>query len=326
MKTNYIYRVLKQFSAHSYASPVKEKVQRWLIDDTWTAEKNNALHTIWNQIQTAPNESTGRSFRKVNHKIKRIENKGMRINPPPTWLRYAAVVVLVFSIGGGYFFLNREVEMVKVFTANKERKKCILPDGTTVVLNAGSQLAYPSRFEAKARDVCLEGEAFFIVVRDTARPFSVQTSALSVKVLGTEFNISAYPAHESTTATLSSGSIQIFLKTGKRDAGYILEPDQEFVYNKTDQSVRIYKSSDEVASWKEGRLIFQDVALHDILDTLERRFDVTILYDKRKLSNRSYMVKFRPHESLENILNVLQDLAGDFVYRIEGSRVTLYVP
>lgn len=323
MKTNYIDRVLRLFFTHSYASPMKEKVQQWLVDDTWTAEKYDALQTLWNQILTSPNESTDQSLKRVNDTIKQIENRRMQETNRHSWLRYAAIALLLFSVCGGYFFFKREVKMITVSTANKQQKECILPDGTTILLNAGSQLMYPSRFDNHTRKVRLEGEAFFTVTRDTTRPFIVQTSTLSVKVLGTQFNISAYPANEKATATLNSGSVQVFLPTGEKESGYILKPDQQFIYNKTDRSVRILPVVEEAAEAKEGRLIFQNAAFQDILRTLERRFNIEIVYDKRELANRSYTVKFLHGESLENILHVLQDLTDDFDYRIEGRRVTL---
>lgn len=324
MKQNYIYRIISQFFNNSYLPSIDEKVQKWIIDNTWTIEKDNALKTVWDTIQTKPNENTNTSLSKVKNTIQLIEYKQNHSRKTGVWLSYAAIFVPAILLLGSYFYINREPKMIEVLTSNNEQKECVLSDGTTIFLNSGSKIIYPSKFEETKRIVTLEGEAYFIVARNPTKPFIVQTHLLSVKVLGTKFNVSAYPIDDKASTTLNSGSVQVNIKKGDNDEPYILEPNQQIIYNKIDKSVSITKTTDERAGWKEGFLIFQEATFNDIMNTLQRRFNVSIKYDKQNFTNEPYTIKFINNENVVNILNVLQEITGNFNYKIEGKDVFIY--
>ena len=319
MEKNYIYRVLERFFNDSFPPATTRKVQEWLTDKRWTAEKDRALQTIWDGVQASPDASTYQSLERVKTTIRLLESK----KRTRIWIKCAAVMIPVLLLLGGYFSMNREVKMLTVFTSNKEQKECTLPDGTTIRLNSGSKITYPSKFKDTTRIVTLEGEAYFAVTGNPKQPFIVKTGSLSVKVLGTKFNISAYPGNDKAVATLNSGSIQVDTREGEGDSRYILIPNQQIIYNKTDRSVLVNTVTEETVGWKDGLLIFQDATFNDIMNTLQRRFDVSIEYDKQIFPNVTCTVKFVHHESLTEILNVLQDVIRDFDYTIQNKKVTL---
>ena len=238
-------------------------------------------------------------------------------------MKCAAVIIPVLLLAGGYFYMNREVKMITVFTSNNEQKEYTLPDGTTIRLNSGSKISYPSRFKDTTRAITLEGEAYFSVTGNPKKPFIVRTGSLSVRVLGTKFNISAYPGNDKTVATLNSGSIQVNIREKENDSNYILKPNQQIIYSKIDRSVLVNTVTEETVGWKEGLLIFQDATFNDIMSTLQRRFDVSIEYAEQEFPNIPCTVKFVHHESLTEILNVLQEVIGDFGYTIQNNKVTL---
>ena len=323
MKENYIYQIVKQFFLYSYPPEIEEKVQRWIIKDKWTAEKNNTLSGIWDEIEIAPNDNTYKALDRVKNKIKQLENQKKHLRIRRVLLGSAAVIIPVLLILGGYFYLNQDVKMIEVTTSSNQQKLCTLADGTTILLNSGTKITYPSRFKDAIRMVTLEGEAYFSVASDAAKPFIVKTNHLSVRVLGTKFNISAYPTNDRTIATLNSGKIQVDIQSGKTDSRYILKPNQEIVFNKIDHSVLLNTVTGENSSWKDGSLVFQDATFNDIVNTIEHRFGVTIDYNKQVFPNTPYTIKFIHNESLEDILNVLQDVVGGFEYKKENSRITI---
>lgn len=323
MKENYIYQILKQFFLNSYPPEIEKKVQKWIIKDKWTAEKNNAMSTIWDEMEIAPNDNTYKALDRVKNKIKQLENQKKYLRIRRVLLGSAAVIIPVLLIVGSYLYIYQDVEMIEVVTSSNQQKQCTLADGTTILLNSGTKITYPSKFTDSTRVVTLDGEAYFSVVSDATKPFIVKTNNISVRVLGTKFNISAYPTNDRTIATLNSGKIQVDIQLGKTDSKYILKPNQEIVFNKIDNSILINMVTVENSSWKDGSLVFQDATFNDIVNTIERQYGVTIDYSKQAFLNTPYTIKFIHNESLEDVLNVLQDVVGGFEYKKENSKITI---
>lgn len=323
MKENYIYQILKQFFLYSYPPEIESKVQKWIIKDKWTAEKNNILSAIWDEIEIPPNDNTYRALDRVKNTIRQIENKKKYLKMRRVLLGSAAVIIPILLLLGSYFYFSQDVKMIEVVTSNNQQKQCTLSDGTTILLNSCTKVIYPSKFKDSIRVVTLIGEAYFSVASNVTKPFIVKTKDLSVRVLGTQFNISAYPSDDRTIATLNSGKIQVDIQAGKADCRYILKPNQEIVFNKIDKSVLINTVTGENIGWKDGSLVFQDATFNDIVNTIERRFGVTVEYDKQRFSNTPYTIKFMNNESLEDVLNILQDVVGSFEYKKENSKITL---
>ncbi|WP_322932633.1 FecR family protein [Bacteroides sp. CG01] len=323
MKPDYISRVITLFFTHSYPPKTVDEVQKWIVDEKWRMEKDRSLYAVWNKLQIQPDKSLYASLEKVKSTIGMKEAVKKRSVLSFKWLRYTAVVIPVLLFLGGYLYINREVRMIEVITLSSEQKQCTLPDGTVVQLNSCSKIIYPSGFSDTIRTVTLVGEAYFSVVPDAVKPFVVKTNHLSVKVLGTKFNICAYPTDDRSTATLNSGKIQVDVRTGQTDSHYVLKPSQQIVYNKTDESVLVNTVPTGSFSWKEGKLIFQESTFNDMMNTLERRYNVIIHYDKKLFANDSYSVKFINDEDVKQILNVLQDVVGGFEYEIRNNEITL---
>ena len=202
MKENYIYQILKQFFLYSYPPEIEENIQKWIIKNKWTAEKNNAMSVIWDEMEIAPSDNTYKALDRVKNKIKNLENQKKHLRIRRVMLGSAAVIIPVLLILGSYLYINKNVEMIEVVTSINQQKQCTLADGTTILLNSGTKITYPSKFTDSTRVVTLDGEAYFSVSSDATKPFIVKTNNLSVRVLGTKFNISAYPTNDRTIATL----------------------------------------------------------------------------------------------------------------------------
>jgi len=323
MKENYIYQILNQFFLNSYPPEIEKKVQKWIINDKWITEKNNAMSVIWVEMEVASNDNTYKALDKVKNRIKQIENPKKHLRIRRMLLGSAAVIIPILLIFGSYLYINQDPKMIEVVTSINQQKQCTLADGTTILLNSCTKITYPSKFKDTTRIVTLEGEAYFSVASDSAKPFIVKTSNLSVRVLGTKFNISAYPTNDRTIATLNSGKIQVDIQSRKTNSKYILKPNQEIVINKIDNSVLINTVTGENSSWKDGSLVFQDATFNDIVNTIERRYGITVDYNKQAFLNTPYTIKFIHNESLEDILNVLQDVVGGFEYKKDNSKITI---
>ncbi|MGV8133868.1 MAG: FecR family protein [Mangrovibacterium sp.] len=158
------------------------------------------------------------------------------------------------------------------------RAKVILSDRSVVWLNAGSRLIYPSSFRDKKREVTLFGEAFFEVEKNPDQPFIVKTSGYRIKVLGTHFNVSAYPGDDISQTVLTEGSVQVTMEQDNWfDKNIVLKPNELFSYNKVSNSSTIEKvRADMYVLWKDGILQFEKEDLSRILKKLERFYNIQI--------------------------------------------------
>ena len=202
-----------------------------------------------------------------------------------------------------------------------QKSKVFLPDGSEVWLNAGSQLRYLENFSQNSRTVHLEGEAYFTIARDTARPFIVIAENISVTALGTTFNVNAFQ-HEVEVA-LVSGKVKLEDISDAVERPLILEPGQFASFNYDDGQFITHKfNPDEVTGWKDGVLYFKDASFNEIIKKLERWYGVRIRADGGAI-RKHYTGRF----TNENLRNVLESIsfALDFNYKLKDKNVTLYV-
>ena len=194
----------------------------------------------------------------------------------------------------------------------------ILADGPTVHLNAGSKLTYPVRFAGKRRVVALEGEAYFDVVKDETRPFIVQTHLGEVTVLGTAFNINAY-TDASVYTTLVHGKVQF---SSSSIGTIILSPGEQAVVSANGSEKRMV-DLDEYVGWVDGRYVFNNRPLGEIMQTFERWYDIQVYYETPHLRDITYSGSLKRYGTINSFLDALE-LTGDLTYKISGRNILIY--
>ena len=205
MKKSNISKIIKMFLSARFPSETEKKVQKWIIKDQNQQAKAKASLDYWNELDVEADSSTYVSLERVNLRTGYNKEHLTNVASYQKFARVAAVIVPLFLLAGGmFYYLSPRNEMIEVSVAYGEQKRLILPDSSEVWLNAGSSILYPETFAKNKRQVILNGEAYFSVKKDTVSPFIVETSQLSVKVLGTRFNVKAYPNDEKITTTLRS--------------------------------------------------------------------------------------------------------------------------
>lgn len=237
-----------------------------------------------------------------------------------TFATAAAVALLCLSVWTAYLYMQ-PVAMQTVSTL-AETRTVNLPDGTSVTLNHYSTLTYPERFKTDNREVELNGEAYFEVSKDKKHPFIVQTEAVDVRVLGTQFNVDAYRDSPDVRTTLLTGSVAVSNKSNSEHM--ILKPNEIAIYNKVEKKLtrKVLEDATDEISWRHGEFIFDDVPLRDIARELSNSFGTTIQITDSTLQNYRISARFRNGEDLETILSVLQD-AGYFNYSHNDKQITI---
>lgn len=193
----------------------------------------------------------------------------------------------------------------------------ILSDGTLVHLNAASQLTYPETFPTDKREVCISGEAWFEVARDSIRPFYVNTEDLEIRVIGTKFNINTYIPNQVQTA-LAEGCIQI--TTGNKDKA-ILHPNQLAEYDRTQDILKV-KETDLLPyiSWKDGLFVFSGEKLEDIMKKLSLWYNFQTFYTQENLKTIRFTGYLKRYEDISVILKAIEQTVS-VKFEIKGQTI-----
>lgn len=264
----------------------------------------------------------------------------------------SVVIAAVLTIGvlAGILYVKQRAALPAharpnvVMTRPGSRSKLILPDGTTVWLNANSRLSYDDDF-MKERTVQLDGEAFFDVVKDAGRPFIINTAVMNVKVLGTRFNLRSYEGDRKSEAVLITGKIEVQVKI-RPEERYLLSPyeklsliDNKALYRKTEtasstllrpakalviSSVNIAGTDSTIAetAWIDNKLVFGGESLAELAIRMERWFGASITIQDDSLQYFKVSGSFRD-ESLEDALKALCMITG-CKYKLKDQTAVLY--
>lgn len=245
------------------------------------------------------------------------------------WYKVAAAVFLITMISTLAFLhlVNKksspEITSQTISNPKGERSQVKLPDGSVVWLNAESTISYPIHFSQSIRRVALSGEAYFDVVKDL-RPFIITTESADIEVLGTSFNVSAYPDDENFSTTLVEGAVMLRIGGGllKKATEAKLAPNQRAKFLKSEKTLDL-EMVDDISlytSWKDGKLIFENTPFSSVATKLERWFDKEIkLLDEIK--DERFTGTFE-NESLEQILEVV-NVSTPIDYSISGNNVLI---
>lgn len=207
---------------------------------------------------------------------------------------------------------NSTPEMNTVVIPYGSRSNITLADGTKVWLNAGSRLIYPSFFADKTREVFLTGEAFFDVQKNEQKPFVVKTTDVLVEVLGTQFNIAAYPEDFGVQTVLSSGSIEIkSVNSGRRENGVLLKPGELAYFNKkTLETTKQKVNLEEYTLWTDGLFNFSNTDFNRITKKLERYYNIQFQYDDPLKGSMQISGKLDVTKEKAEVFEYLQRLTG----------------
>jgi transmembrane sensor len=233
----------------------------------------------------------------------------------------------------------------EISTRNGSKTDIVLPDGTKVWLNAGSKLTYDKTFGETIRNVNLTGEAYFDVVHNAEKPFVIHTSAMDIKVLGTEFNVKSYPDESTTEASLIRGSIEVTLKD-KRAEKIVMKPNEKLVVsNERNNDIKTIipakkslKHSDPIislghlnyfsldstileTSWVNNRLIFEDESFEQVATRMARWYGVDFEFGDVNIRKLRFTGNFK-NESVDDALKAMQ-ITADFSFRISSDKHVL---
>ena len=221
---------------------------------------------------------------------------------------------------------NSEVVYNTVTTARGNQYQLVLADGSKVWLNSASSLRFPTSFTGKSREVELDGEGYFEVSKNAAKPFHVKTRTQDIEVLGTHFNVNGYKDEEVIKTTLLEGKVRVksagSLQTSdlRLPTSVILQPGQQAIASNNSTSIHVTDDIDidQVMAWKNGWFEFDNTDLKMIMRQVSRWYDVDIVYET-KTGNEKYGGRISRNINLSNIVKMLEGYGLHF--RLEGKRL-----
>lgn len=197
----------------------------------------------------------------------------------------------------------------------------LMADGTKVWLNSQSRLRFPEKFIGKERCVYLEGEAYFEVAHDSMRPFCVRTKEdINIQVLGTSFNLRAYEDEGTVETVLERGSVRMSGTQGNM----VLEPGVRVVYDQKDGKMSQTRVDTELyTSWREGRYVFQEETVDNILHKLSRWYGMTVFFNNEQAKNVMFSGNIRKYDTIKKILEAME-ISGGVRFELKGNIIVVY--
>lgn len=287
------YREVEEWisSDPAHAAWLFEMEQLWSLKHTLRFSEKKEIETAYKRFrETGEKQKPRRLSFLSRHKAK---------------LTAAAALALLVALNLWFFFgTEKPAAFTTIEVPAGQQANLTLADGTQVWLNSESKLTYPSYFSGKSREVELQGEAYFEVSRREKSPFFIHASLLTVKVLGTQFNMKAYKG-ESAAVTLVKGKVDVAL-SGSRD--YIhLSPGEQLTYSpENGMQVRRNVNASASSCWRTGELFFNGQPLKEIANALQHKFNVTIIIDDVQLANDLFSHHSGRKASLDQVLGLLK--------------------
>lgn len=263
----------------------KQLVLAELEQDKEAQKVYNELKNIWALLSSTKEMPLAEANEMYSRFKKQLpsasNNRRMRLS---NLFKYAAIFILGVMITSlSIYFTERkgwmgsDKEFIQTVVADKGQiSKVILPDSSVVWINSGSKITYNSKFARNNRKIELVGQAFFHAAHNEKIPFVVDVNGFLVKVLGTKFDVNAYSGEKNIRVVLESGRVEL-CQSSNHDFKYTLSPGEMATFNLEDKKLTIDKVKPELfSSWKEGVLIFRDKPMTEVLDELQRRYNIDI--------------------------------------------------
>jgi transmembrane sensor len=325
--------LLKKYFENCCTEEELSSVLAWFEESASTSDGKSLLFKIWEEL---PDEDSNLKtnfdllLNRIHHAVNLTQSKKLlqkadqniikfrrRENFMQILTRTAAILMLPFlSLG---LYMSLKYQSVKhdqasinqayneVFSSVDAITKVTLPDGSNVWLNHSSSLKYPAMFHGKTRNVELIGEGYFEVVHNSKIPFIVKAGEIQIKALGTTFNIMAYPDEDKIETSLINGRVELerIGPNGKAIPLLKMKPTDLAVFQKSNNEISTRTIDDDrYFSWKDGKLLFNQEPMGDVVKKLSRWFNIDIQIKDPELLDLTYTGTFI-HETLPQVMELL---------------------
>lgn len=300
------------------------ELDEWVKSSAENEKTYEEYRRIWlgsYEIAQKNKFDSGNAWSIVNKEILTVNTYKNRLyNIAYAALGVAASLLITFGLAFYTNIFSSKGEIVQLSTNNGSHSFVVLPDGTSVTLNAGTNLTYQFDNLNKTREVKFSGEGFFEVAK-SKNPFIIHTqNGLKIKVLGTKFNLKAYSDDNTIRTTLIEGKVDVYSPHNKR---LTLSPGQIASYNDTTDELD-YTSGQPFQDfgWVNNKLYMDNMSLQEVSKILERWYDVNIVINENELGNKIHYTGVLKEETIHKVLDALCSLS-EITYQINGKKIII---
>ncbi|QGY45723.1 DUF4974 domain-containing protein [Maribellus comscasis] len=300
-----------KYLTNTESAKEKEALDKWINERSENKELLNSINT--NRNLTQEYEVTDLFDKKVG--LERFKEKVLLKSKTRALIRWriAASIFVLVGVAGILYFLSGDLRKTveapvlytSVFTENGQRSRVVLPDSSIVWLNSGTTLSYPGDFFNQNRKVILNGQAFFQVSHKRDYPFSVEANGFVVTVLGTKFDVNAYSELNEIAVVLESGIVELTHQNSD-SFSYTMKPGEKAIASLTDNRTIDISHVDAgvYSSWKEGKLIFRNSPMKDVIEKLRKWYNVNVEIVDPEVYNSIFSGTVK-NESYEEIFRLI---------------------
>ena len=294
------------------------ELRRYLAEDKKHLAYFAEIRDLWlyNTALWQPVISTRSALEKLKKRIRKYTSL-VKIRRTVYYASQIAAVIAIAFIFHTVKESNVYSATTHTFLTSPHKSEVTLPDGTIVWLNNNTKLIYPEAFSSTERSVYLEGEAYFKVTKNKARPFVVKSQGQEIKVLGTSFGVRSYQEETSIFTTLVSGSVEVQGTHGK----VRLTPSHQAVYDKNSKDIAIKQVNTELyTGWKNGKMLYDNCPLEEILRDLKRWYSFEVFYTNSQSQQIPFTLNIRKYEKIDGVLELMQK-TGRVHFDIKGDTI-----
>ncbi len=321
--------LIGKYLSHQCTPEEARMIESWIGESTENKGLFVRLKNMWDETgqvrPLAEVQETEAAWQKVKGRLQQATTtQPKRKSLSYILTRAAAAAVIILGVVS-FYVLNYNsgsetvVKMVEISTKKGEKRQLALADGSTVWLNAESTIKYPEDFSGSTREVYVDGEAYFEVKRDETKPFMVHTGELVTKVLGTSFNVMAYPDNDEIAVALDEGKVAVYSDSNLVE----LLPGNMAIYGKTSHRLQSMPMPDKHNEWRKNVMDFNNITLSQATATVNRWFNANVVIDDKKLETCRITASFN-NPTLGEVIEILSSVLPieieekDGAYHIKG--------
>jgi ferric-dicitrate binding protein FerR (iron transport regulator) len=309
---------IKQLALRYFRGEISRPDESHLFDFLKQDISNREKLRNWEQewIATESASCSDKEWKSLERRMKAIEAinqhefipKRRSLWRPISAVAAVALILISTSVAIKYYIASEKPNLHHFTTEapKGERSKIVLPDGTTVLLNAGSKLNYSNEFNDKNRKVELVGEGYFEVTKKDGNKFTVHTRGYDVVVKGTKFDVAAYPQDSLVTTTLIEGKVEL----NYQNRVIAMLPGQTMSLNTNTNTIKQLSTQtwENSGAWVENRIEYDDITLKQLASILSIQYNVEIHIGNKRLEGKTFNISLRNKENIQEIMNVISEL------------------
>ena len=332
------WEMLGKYLSHETNAAETEQVENWASESGKNREELDKIRLLLEQSDTVyrlKNYDSEAAWNKVAEKMEPAHSKDIRWvnfmkNGMKTFYKYAAVILIALLLGTAGYFIGFQNQLQEIYSTEvtndpENTNEYILPDGSVVTLNSHSKIIFPKHFKGEIREITITGEAFFDVKPNPEKPFVINAGEAQVKVLGTSFNVSAYPGNDKVEVVVETGKVQISCK--QNDS--VEEPEQIFLTRgekgtllENENKLQKSRNTDRnYLAWKTHNLVFEETPMKQVISHLKKVYRINIEVSNEDINEMVLTAEF-DKKPVDFVLNVVQ-LTFDLNLKQENNRYIL---